>query len=81
VDLNVEFSPNEIEEVLHEEVAFFGKPAHQHFETGRSRDTGAGTVPRAWNEFRLFYQWRSKYGGMDASMMARMKEPKKRPGA
>lgn len=24
----------------------------------------------------LFYQWRSKYGGMDASMMARMKELK-----
>lgn len=22
----------------------------------------------------LFYRWRSKYGGMDASMMARMKE-------
>lgn len=22
----------------------------------------------------LFYKWRSKYGGMDASMMARMKE-------
>jgi putative transposase len=24
----------------------------------------------------LFYRWRSKYGGMDASMMARMKELK-----
>jgi putative transposase len=22
----------------------------------------------------LFYRWRSKYGGMDASLMARMKE-------
>jgi len=22
----------------------------------------------------LFYKWRGKYGGMDASMMARMKE-------
>ncbi len=24
-----------------------------------------------------FYKWRSKYGGMDASLMARMKEPEK----
>jgi putative transposase len=23
-----------------------------------------------------FYKWRSKFGGMDASLMARMKEPK-----
>jgi putative transposase len=30
------------------------------------REPGMGSV--------LFYRWRSKYGGMDASMMARMKE-------
>ena len=45
VDLTVEFSPIEIEEVLHEEVAFFGKPDHQHLEASGSRYTGAGTVP------------------------------------
>ncbi|WP_230089675.1 hypothetical protein [Herminiimonas contaminans] len=30
VNLKVEFSPIEIEEVLHEEVAFFGKPDYCH---------------------------------------------------
>ena len=28
-----------------------------------------------------FYKWRSKYGGMDASLMARMKEQKMKIGA
>ena len=27
-----------------------------------------------------FYKWRAKYGGMDASLMARMKELEKMPG-
>jgi putative transposase len=35
-------------------------------------------VPELCREYgmssALFYRWRSKYGGMDASMMARMKE-------
>jgi hypothetical protein len=32
VDLKLEFSPIEIEEVLHEEVTFFGKSDHCHPE-------------------------------------------------
>lgn len=35
-------------------------------------------VPQLCREYGMssatFYKWRSKYGGMDASMMARMKE-------
>jgi putative transposase len=43
------------------------------------KQTEAGTpVPELCREHgmssALFYRWRSKYGGMDASMMARMKE-------
>ncbi|WP_460844411.1 HlyD family type I secretion periplasmic adaptor subunit, partial [Noviherbaspirillum agri] len=34
-DLKVEFSPIRNEEVLHEEVAFFGKPNHRHSQAGR----------------------------------------------
>ena len=30
-------------------------------------------VNMAW-VIQLFYKWRSKYGGMDASLMSRMKE-------
>jgi hypothetical protein len=42
--LKVEFSSIGIEEILHEEVPFFGKPDHQHFEVGRGRHAGAGAV-------------------------------------
>ncbi len=37
------------------------------------------SVPELCREMAIstatFYKWRSKYGGMDTSMMARMKEP------
>jgi putative transposase len=40
-------------------------------------DTGLG-VPEVCRELGIstatFYKWRTKYGGMDTSMMARMKE-------
>lgn len=39
---------------------------------------GGIPVPQLCREYGMssatFYKWRSKYGGMDASMMARMKE-------
>jgi len=43
------------------------------------KQADAGTpVPELWREHGMssasFYKWRSKYGGMDASMMARLKE-------
>lgn len=38
----------------------------------------AGVVPELCREHGMsnapFYKWRSKYGGMDASMLARLKE-------
>ncbi|MCG1018120.1 transposase [Mycetohabitans sp. B4] len=37
-------------------------------------------MPDLWRELGIsttpFYKWRSKFGGMDASLMARMKELK-----
>jgi len=46
---------------------------------GILKQAGAGTpVPTLCREHGIssatFYKWRSKYGGMDASMMSRMKE-------
>ena len=39
---------------------------------------GGNPVPELCREHRIssatFYKWRSKYGGMDASLMARLKE-------
>jgi putative transposase len=31
-------------------------------------------VPRSWDQHGDVYKWRSKFGGMDASLIARMKE-------
>jgi putative transposase len=31
-------------------------------------------LPGAWISVALFYRWRAQYGGMDVSMMSRMKE-------
>jgi putative transposase len=39
---------------------------------------GGGPVPELYREHGIssatFYKWRSKFGGMDASLMARLKE-------
>ena len=59
---------------VYEEVKIHGQPGHgllkQH-ETGMSvadlaREHGCSTA--------MIYQWRSKFGSMDASLMKRMKE-------
>jgi putative transposase len=46
--------------------------------TGSFLAAGCGTTLRICREngisTALFYRWRSKYGGMDVSMMSRMKE-------
>lgn len=43
------------------------------------QNEGGVSVPDLCREHGMsnaqFYNWRSKYGGMDASMMKRMKEP------
>lgn len=49
--MKVEFSPIRNEEVLHEEVALFGKPNHLHSQAGRSRHASSRTVPGARQQF------------------------------
>ena len=39
---------------------------HRRLQVSLSREHGISTA--------TFYKWRSKFGGMDASLMARMKE-------
>lgn len=72
--MKVEFSPIRNEEVLHEEVAFSGS---QIISILKQAEFGT-PVPELCREHgmssALFYKWRSRYGGMDASMMARLKE-------
>ena len=55
-----------LEGVLHEEVDVHGQPVPGGAEAGRGREHGISTA--------TFYKWRSKFGGMDASLMGRMKE-------
>ncbi len=43
-------------------------------EAGRGRYAGARLCREHGISSATFYKWRSKYGGMDASMMARVKE-------
>ena len=61
-------------EILHEEIEIFGQP-----DTGDPQAGGNGVpVPELCREHGMssasFYKWRAKYGGMDASLMARLKE-------
>ena len=53
-----------LEEVLHEAIEVYGQSDSGGAEAGGGRDGGAGSVPRA----------RDQYGGMDVSLMTRMKE-------
>ena len=64
------------EEILREKVPIYRQPDHQHPQAGGGRH---GTpVPELCREHGMssatFYKWRAKYGGMDASLMARLKE-------
>jgi transposase-like protein len=59
---------------LHEDVQIHGKPDHRDFEAGRSRNTRSAVVREHGMSSASFYKWRSKYGGMDAALMSRMKE-------
>lgn len=41
---------------------------------GRGRQAGAGVVREHGISVATFYKWRSEYGGIDVSLMSRMKE-------
>ena len=61
-------------EILHENIKILRQPNNWHIQTSE-----AGTpVPELFREHGMssatFYKWRAKYGGMDASLMARLKE-------
>ena|GEM_PF-2651501 len=71
VELEVEFSKKAKERILHEEIEIYGQ--------SDTVDIKAGTpVVEICREHKissaLFYRWRSRFGGMDVSMMKRMKE-------
>ncbi len=71
----MEFSRNLTRGGSLEEIAFYRKP--DHIALLRQGETGT-PVPELCREHGIstatFYNWRSKYGGMDASMMSRLKE-------
>ena len=63
-----------LEEVLHEAIEVYGQP-----DLAVLKHAEAGTVvPDLFREHGIgratFYKWRSEYGGMDVSLMTRMKE-------
>ena len=43
--LKVEFSPQQPEEVLHEDVTLFRQPDHRRAQASRGRQPGSGTLP------------------------------------
>jgi len=45
-----------------------------NFEASGGRCGGLRAVPRAWDEQCGFYKWRAKFGGMDASLIAEMRD-------
>jgi len=57
--------------VIYEEVSIYRKPDSLNIEASRSRNAGCREYGMS---SASFYQWRSKYGGMDASLMRRLKE-------
>lgn len=60
-------------EILHEKVTVYRQPDSGNFEAGRKRYAGNGTLPPARDEQFSFLQVASN-GGIDASLMARMRE-------
>ena len=60
--------------VIYEEVSIYRKPDSLNIEASRSRNPVADLCREYGMSSASFYQWRSKYGGMDASLMRRLKE-------
>jgi len=61
-------------EIRHEEAEVHGQPDHRGDQACGGRPGSARAVLGAAISAATFYKWRSKYGGMDVSLMARMKE-------
>ena len=62
------------EGAIDEKVSIHRRPDNGDSEAARGRCRGCRPVSRDNISTALIYQWRSKYGGMDASMMRRLKE-------
>ena len=43
-------------------------------QRSRCRDEGPGCLPQAWDQPATYYKWKSKYGGLAASELKRIKE-------
>jgi len=61
-------------EVLHVEVVVYRLPDDNGIDTSVVWRAGAAAMPGIWHQFGDDYKWRSKNGGMDTSIMDRMKD-------
>jgi hypothetical protein len=74
------------EEILNEDKQIHRGSDYRDLASGRRRCAGGRTLPRTWDDAiarqamraslrgnASFYKWRSKYGGMDASLISQMK--------
>ena len=59
---------------IYEEVTFYRKPDYGDLEQYEAGVTIPGLAREHNVSTAAIYQWRAKYGGMDASMMKRLKE-------
>ena len=62
------------QEIPHAKITIQRPSDAEHSQAGRGRDVGPGSVPRARHQQRDVLQVAAKFGGMDASLMARLKE-------
>jgi hypothetical protein len=58
----------------HEEVTIYGDPDCRDIEGSRKRITDGRFTQSHVISGATFYKWRSKYGGLDASELKRVKE-------
>ena len=61
--------------VIYEEVSIYRQPDSAQYLKQAEAGTPVADLCREYGmSSASFYQWRSKYGGMDASLMRRLKE-------
>ena len=70
----MEFSRNLSRGDFHEEVTIHRQPDPGRAQAGRGWHPGPELCREHGISSATFYKWRSKYGGMDASMMSQLKE-------
>jgi hypothetical protein len=59
----VEFSPQQPEEVLHEDVTFFRQANNCHSQASRGWQLGSRTLPGIWHQFRHVLQYKTQNKG------------------